>query len=61
MFDAYGHEVDISALGLVTHAMVYFFADPAIEKNVLGRTGWLDRVRLGLEHHECRLYLNGDD
>lgn len=56
-FDAYGHEVEISALGITTRSMVYFFADPAIDKNVLGRTGWLDRLRVGLVHHDNRLYL----
>jgi hypothetical protein len=33
---AFGHEVGINVLGIVTNAMV-FFADPAIDKNVLGR------------------------
>jgi hypothetical protein len=28
---------------------------PMIDKNVLGRTGWLDRVRLGLVHHDNKL------
>lgn len=57
VFEAFGHEVEISVLGVVTNAMVYFFADPAIEKNVLGRTGWLDRVRVGLVHHDSKVYL----
>ena len=37
--------------------MVYFFGDPMIEKNVLGRTGWLDRFRLALVHHDSKVYL----
>jgi len=56
-FEAYGHEVEIAALGVVTHSTVYFFADPTIEKNVLGRIGWLDRVCLGLVHHDNKIYL----
>ena len=28
-----------------------------IVKNVLGRAGWLDRVRLGLVDHDSILYL----
>ena len=44
-------------LGVVTNSMVYFFADPSIVKNVLGRVGWLDRVRLGLIDHESEIYL----
>jgi hypothetical protein len=38
-FDAFGHEVELSVLGVVTSSTVYFFADPIIEKNVLGRNG----------------------
>lgn len=57
VFEAYGHEVELTALGVVTYSMVYFFADPMIDKNVLGRTGWLDRVRLGLVHHDSEVYL----
>jgi hypothetical protein len=57
IFDAYGHEVEINVLGIVTHSLVYFFAEPSIRKNVLGRGGWLDRVRLGLIDHDRELYL----
>jgi hypothetical protein len=60
-FEAYGHEVKIFAFGIDTHSMVYFFADPTIEKNVLGRTGWLDRVRMGLVHHENTIYMDSHD
>ena len=56
-FDAYGHEVEIDVLGIVNHSLVYFFAEPSIRKNVLGRGGWLDRVRVGLVDHDRALYL----
>jgi len=56
-FDAFGHEVVISVFGVATTSVVYFFADPMIEKNVLGRIGWLDRVRFGLVHHDSKAYL----
>jgi hypothetical protein len=56
-FEAYGHEVEIDVLGIVSHSLVYFFADSGIRKNVLGRGGWLDRVRLGLIDHDRALYL----
>ena len=56
-FEAFGHEIEISVLGVVTYSMVYFFADPSIAKNVLGRVGWLDRVRLGLIDHDREIYL----
>ena len=57
VFDAYGHEVELQVLGLATHSLIYFFADPMIDRNVLGRTGWLDRVRPGLIHHDNKIYL----
>ena len=56
-FEAYGHEVEIDVLGIVHHSIIYFFADPLIRKNVLGRVGWLDRVRVGLVDHDRELYL----
>ena len=56
-FDAYGHEVEVDVLGVIARSVVYFFAEPSISKNVLGRGGWLDRVRLGLIDHDRALYL----
>lgn len=55
-FDAYGNEVELSVLGLTTFSTVYFFADGAINKNVAGRVGWLDRERLGLVEHDSHIY-----
>ena len=60
-FEAFGHELELSVLGVVTNTMVYFFADPMIDKNVLGRIGWLDRVRLGLVHLDSKVYLAAYD
>jgi hypothetical protein len=40
---------------------VYFFADERINKNLLGRAGWLDRIRLGLIDHDGELYLSAYD
>ena len=60
-FEAFGHEVSVEVFGIVTWSLVYFFGDPSISKNVLGRNGWLDRVRLGVVDHDCMLYLAGYD
>jgi predicted aspartyl protease len=56
-FNAYGHEVQIEVLGIVVHSLVYFFADQAIRKNVLGRRGWLDRLRVALVDYDRTLYV----
>ena len=57
-FLAFGHEVSVEVLGHEVVSLVYFFADEAVEKNVLGRRGWLDRVRLGIVDYESTLYLS---
>jgi len=57
-FAAYAHEVTISVLGIETFARVYFFEDEYIRKSVLGRQGWLDRVKLGLVDYDEKLFLS---
>jgi len=60
-FLAYGHEVILSVLGIETTSVVYFAEDENFSRNVLGRQGWLDRVRLGLIDYEGKLYLSNYD
>lgn len=60
-FEAFGHQVTIDVLGIETTTMVFFFADRDITRNVLGRKGWLDRIRLGLIDHDQELYLAAYD
>ncbi|MGH9855489.1 MAG: aspartyl protease family protein [Blastocatellia bacterium] len=60
-FPTYGHEVTLSVLGIEVIATVYFAADPHFSTNVLGHTGWLNRVRFGLVDYEGRLYLSRYD
>lgn len=55
--ETFGHRVEIETLGVKLETTVYFFADPRINKNLLGRTGWLDRVRLAIVDYDQTLYL----
>ena len=57
----FGHTVGIEVLNLKFESMVYFFADEEIEKNLLGRSGWLDRVRFGLIDYDRKFYLSAYD
>lgn len=57
-FLAYGHDVKLIVLGLEFQTTVYFAADENFTRNVLGRQGWLDRVRLGLIDYEGKLFLS---
>src|SRR5438067_11853329 len=57
-FLTYGHEVTLTTLGLRWEATVYFIGEDEIKRNVLGRTGWLDRIKLGLIDYEGKLLLS---
>jgi hypothetical protein len=48
-------------LGIEVDATVYFAEDPAMPRDVLGQTGWLDRMRLGLVDYDRQLYLSHHD
>lgn len=55
-FNAYGHELTLSVLGIETHSKVYFAKEESFTRNVLGRQGFLDRVKLGLIDYEGKLF-----
>ncbi len=57
-FRAYGHELTLSVLDIETVTTVYFAESEYFDRNVLGRIGWLDRVKLGLIEQEGKLFLN---
>jgi len=57
-FDTFGHRINFSVLGIETEATVYFAADDSFFLNILGRHGWLDRVKLGLIDYEGKLLLS---
>ena len=58
---AFGHTVTVETLGLRFDSVVYFFEDTAIQRNLLGRAGWLDRVRLGIVDHDSLLLIANYD
>ena len=60
-FITYGHEVTLSVADFEFDTVVFFAADHEINRNVLGRFGWLDRVVLGLVDYEGKLYLSRYD
>lgn len=60
-FQVYGHPLLLSTIGLSFETTVYFAAHPQFSRNVLGRQGWLDRVKLGLVDYEGKLLLSPYD
>lgn len=57
-FPTYGHTVMVSVLGLTCESVVYFAEAESFTRHVLGRSGWLDRVKLGLIYHKSEVYLS---
>ncbi|HMS42253.1 MAG TPA: hypothetical protein PKE69_18615 [Pyrinomonadaceae bacterium] len=57
-FDTFGHRVNLSVLGIETESTVYFAAEDSFYLNILGRQGFLDRVKLGLIDYEGKLFLS---
>jgi hypothetical protein len=60
-FDAYGHMLSLETLGYSFDSTVYFAMHAGFRRNVLGRRGWIDHLRLGLIEYESKLYLNRSD
>ncbi|NOT63709.1 MAG: hypothetical protein HOP19_26140, partial [Acidobacteria bacterium] len=57
-FDAFGHFVTLQVADYSFDVMVFFAKDHAINRNVLGRTGFLDRSLIGLNDYDGKLFLN---
>lgn len=60
-FVAYEHEVTIHTLGIEFLAVVFFAHDPAFSKSFVGRSGWLDRLRVGIIDYDRLLFLSAYD
>lgn len=57
-FAAYEHEITIQTLGIEVPAVVFFAQDQAFGRNFLGRSGWLDRLRIAIVDYDRMLYLS---
>jgi len=60
-FAAHGHEITLTVGQLEWQAIVYFAEDEDFPVNVVGRRGFLDRLRVGLMDYEQLLYLSSYD
>jgi predicted aspartyl protease len=60
-FLAFGHEVTMNIAGIEFDAQVFFAEDENFDRNVVGRFGGLDHLRLGLVDYEGKLYLSRYD
>ena len=60
-FVAYGHEVTLEAAGIALDTLVYFAGQYDLPRNVLGRRGWMDRLRLAVVDYDGLLYVSRYD
>lgn len=58
---AFGHSVTLSTFDMEFDSIVYFAKDYNLPRNLLGREGWLRRVRLAVVDYDTELYLNRYD
>jgi hypothetical protein len=57
-FLVYRHDVTLLTEGFEFDSPVHFAADKSFKRNVLGRHGWLDRVVIGINDYDGKLYLS---
>lgn len=57
-FLAFEHRINLITFGLSWETTVCFIAEEGIKRNILGRQGWLDRVKLGLVDYDGKLFLS---
>lgn len=55
---AFGHEVRMGTLGFYFDTTVYFARDPGLPRNLLGRHGWLQALRVAIIDYDQELYLS---
>lgn len=57
-FLAFGFRVTLAAAEMEVDSLVYFAQSQEIRRNVLGRHGWLELVKLGIVDYERKLYVS---
>ena len=57
-FSAHAHSITLIAGDFEFDAWVLFAADESFRINVLGRNGWLNRLIIGINDYDGKLYLS---
>jgi len=55
-FYAYAHPITLCVFDFSLDITAYFAGDHGFPRNVLGRSGWFQRIRFGLVEHDTELY-----
>ncbi len=57
-FLTFGHWVTLTTNDFTFDSMVFFAKEESMKRNVLGRHGFLDRVIIGINDYDSKLYLS---
>ena len=57
-FLTYGHSITLTVAEIEFDSYVFFAEDVNFTRNVLGRFGWLNRVIVGINDYDGKLYLS---
>jgi len=60
-FLVYGHNVLISVAEIEFNSDVFFYAEDHFRRNVLGRNGWLNKLKIGIIDYTGRFYMSHYD
>jgi len=55
---AFGHYVELETLDLKFDTLVYFAQDYSLNRNLLGRQGWLQLIKIGLDDYRSEIYIS---
>lgn len=58
---AFGHWVKLSTSGIEFDSLVYFAADYGLRRNLLGREGWLQKIKLAIVDYDSTIFLSPYD
>jgi hypothetical protein len=58
---AYDHSVTLYTLALEFESVVYFAAEYGLERNLLGREGWLQKIRVAIVDYDSTVYFSHYD
>jgi hypothetical protein len=56
--DTFGHEVTIQTFDLAFQSIIYFAKYHGLNRNLLGRIGWLRNLRLAIIDYESKIFLS---
>ncbi len=58
---AFGHSITLNTFDLEFDSMIYFAKDYNLPRNLLGRIGWLRKLRMAVVDYDAEIYLSPYD